>query len=128
MIKGGVLVDTSVLISFFRGGHYANDVTELLKNDRLVTSGLIIAELLQGVKDAEEQKSLSELLGAVNPLELSTPVWIKAGILASSLRKKGVNLPLTDIAIATLAQEHSLEILTADKHFELIPGVKFYKR
>ena len=52
---------------------------------------------------------------------------MKAGKLSCSLRRKGVTLPLTDIAIAVLAIEHNLSIFTLDKHFEQIPGVKLHK-
>jgi hypothetical protein len=43
------------------------------------------------------------------------------------LRRKGINLPLTDIAIATLAIEYQFSLFTLDKHFDQIPGVKIYK-
>ncbi|MBI4690333.1 MAG: hypothetical protein HY754_08725 [Nitrospirae bacterium] len=43
------------------------------------------------------------------------------------LRRNGINLPLTDVAIAALSIEHNLKVFTLDKHFEQIPGVRIYK-
>lgn len=128
MIKDGVIVDTSVLISFFRGeDKIADKVSSLLQNNRVVTTGIIIAELLQGMKDMKEESNISDILAETSPLEITIDLWIKAGKLALSLRKKGINLPLTDVAIAALAIEHNLSIFTLDEHFKKIPGVRVYK-
>jgi hypothetical protein len=128
MTKDGVIVDTSVLISFFRGeDKIADKVSSLLQNNRVVTTGIIIAELLQGMKDMKEESNISDILAETSPLEITIDLWIKAGKLALSLRKKGINLPLTDVAIAALAIEHNLSIFTLDKHFEQISGVRVYK-
>ncbi|MBM4137739.1 MAG: PIN domain-containing protein [Nitrospira sp.] len=128
MTKDGVIVDTSVLISFFRGEEkIADKVSSLLQNNRVVTTGIIIAELLQGMKDMREESNISDILAETSPLEITIDLWIKAGNLALSLRRKGINLPLTDVAIAALAIEQNLSIFTLDKHFEQIPGVRVYK-
>ena len=86
-----------------------------------------MAELLQGIKNPKEEQNILELISAIEFLEISTELWIKAGRLSSSLRKKGINLPLTDIAIAALALDYNLQILTIDKHFEQIPEVRLFR-
>ncbi len=128
MTEDGVVVDTSVLVSFFRGkGEHVEEVTRLIHENRLVITGLIIAELLQGIKGIKEEEQLSDVLTGIPALELTTDIWIRAGKTSLSLRRKGINLPLTDVAIATLAIEHHLPIFTLDKHFEQIPGLKIYR-
>ena len=128
MTEDGVIVDTSVLIAFFRGdAKIADKVSSLLQDNRVITTGIIIAELLQGMKDIKEEKDISDILAETSPLEITTDLWIKAGKVALSLRRKGINLPLTDVAIGVLAIEHNLHILTLDKHFKQIPGVRVYK-
>jgi len=128
MIKDGVLVDTSVLIDFFKGkDNISAAVSSLLQTNRVVITGIIIAELLQGMNNLKEELSLTGLLEGVHISEVSTGIWIKAGRTALALRKKGINLPLTDVAIATLAIEHNLSVFTLDRHFEQIPNLKIYK-
>jgi len=128
MIEDGVIVDTSVLIAFFRGdAKIADKVSSLLQDNRVITTGIIIGELLQGMKDMKEEKDISDILAETSPLEITTALWIKAGKVALSLRRKGINLPLTDVAIGVLAIEHDIRIFTLDKHFERIPGVRMYK-
>ncbi|PIV84563.1 MAG: hypothetical protein COW52_07010 [Nitrospirae bacterium CG17_big_fil_post_rev_8_21_14_2_50_50_9] len=128
MIKDGVIVDTSVLIDFLKGSDaFERDVHLLIEKNRLITTGVIIAELLQGVKNPKEGQRIAGLLTAINLLEITTGLWIKAGMASSALRRKGIHLPLTDVAIATLAMEHHLSVLTLDKHFKQIPGLKMYE-
>lgn len=128
MTKDGVIVDTSVLISFFRGTEkIAEEVTTLLENNKAIVTGIIIAELLQGMKDLKEEENITAILDGISTIEVTTDIWFKAGKLALSLRRKGINLPLTDVAIAALAIENNLSIFTLDKHFEQISGVRMYK-
>lgn len=128
MTRGGVVADTSVLIAFFRGkAEYVKEIAGLLEGKRLVVTGIILAELLQGMKNLKEEQRISDLLSAISSIELTTDLWIKAGKISLSLRRSGIDLPLTDVAIAALAMEHSLSLFTLDKHFERIPGLKLYK-
>jgi len=53
--------------------------------------------------------------------------WEEAGDVALKLRKRGKVVPLTDIFMATLAIHYELQILSFDKHFELVPGVPLFK-
>lgn len=128
MIEDGVIVDTAILIEFFKGTEgISGDVSALLQENRLVITGIVLAELLQGMKNLKEELLLNDFLLAVTPLELTTDIWLKAGRLALSLRRKGITLPLTDVAIAALSIEYNLPIFTLDKHFEQIPNLKIYK-
>ena len=128
MIKDGVIVDTSVLIDFLKGiAKAATEVTKLLQANRVVTTGIIIAELIQGIGRTDEGDRIAELLSGVSVLEVSTPSWIEAGRLSSSLRRKGITLPLTDTAIAVLALKNNLTLYTFDRHFAQVPNLKIYK-
>ena len=127
MIKDGVVADTSVLIDFLKGKDpISSEVEKLLIENRLIITGIIIAELLQGVKNKKEEYKILVLSEAVEVLEIPTHIWFKTGKISSSLRKKEISIPLTDIAIATLAIEHNLSVFTLDGHFKKIPGVKLY--
>ena len=49
--------------------------------------------------------------------------WIKVGDLSFRLRKNGITIPLTDIAIASTAMDNNLMLVTRDRHFQQIPGL-----
>ncbi|MCI0469250.1 MAG: PIN domain-containing protein [Nitrospirae bacterium] len=128
MIEDGVIADTSVLIDFLKNTEPTAAMVEtLIIEKRLFTTGIIVAELLQGVRSANEEAYVSELIGGIPIIELDSAIWLKAGKLSCSLRRKGVTLPLTDVAIATLCIEFNLSLFSLDNHFERIPGVSLYK-
>jgi hypothetical protein len=128
MIKDGVIADTSVLIEFLKGNEpISREVERLLKENRIITTGIIIAELLQGVKNKKEEYKILVFSEAVEILELPAITWIKAGKISSSLRRKGINLPITDVALSALATEYDLSVFTLDNHFKQIPDIKLYR-
>lgn len=127
MTANGVVVDTSIWIAYLRGSApYASVVERLVLEERAMTTGLILAELLQGVKSERESQVIIEVFGGLPTLEITTELWRIAGQLAHSMRRAGVTIPLTDVALAALAQSHHLLVYSLDKHFEQIPGVELY--
>ena len=127
-MKDKVLADTSVWIEFFKAkSEIGSEIESLLKGNHLWTCGVVMFELLQGIKSDSEKKSILEILSAIPYIEMKPFLWEKSAAIASSLKRKGITLPLSDIFIASIAIEHNLSILTLDKHFEQIPNLKIYK-
>jgi hypothetical protein len=110
----------------FQTGPLGSEVTQLIDRNLAAITGVVIAELLQGLKTETESKRLERLLHSIHYLKTEERDWINAGQLSQQLRTKGVTLPLTDILIATIAQRHAVSILTIDKHFQHLP-VSLYK-
>lgn len=128
MSPDGVVVDTSLWVDFFRGTvPSASAVERLIVQGEAVTSGIILAELLQGVKRPSEEQQIIEVFGGLPVVELTTAMWKVAGQTGSALRRKGITLPLSDLAIAAIALEHGFSVYTRDKHFDQIPNVKRYR-
>ena len=128
MTRDGVIVDTSIPIDFLKDKMpHAAAITTLINSKLIRTTGIIMAELLQGARVAAEEAYVIELLEGIPAIEVNSTLWMKAGRLSCSLRRKGITLPLSDIVIAVIAIEHSLSLFTLDGHFEQIPGVKLHK-
>ncbi|VAX28649.1 hypothetical protein MNBD_NITROSPIRAE02-237 [hydrothermal vent metagenome] len=123
-----VLVDTSIWIELFRSASKAGDELErLLKEDTVWTCGIVVFELLQGVKSEREKSVIMDALLNLEYIEMSWLHWQKAADLSIKIKKKGLALPLSDLFIASITIEHDLQIFTLDKHFKKIPGVKLYR-
>lgn len=124
-----ILPDTCAWIDFFRGrpSRMAEKVEAALVQGEVATCGVVLYELLHGIKSPREEALVLNAFQAVAHLEMTDRLWIKAGRLSSQLRKKGHTLPLSDIIIATLALEHSCSLLTVDRHFDVIPGLTVVK-
>lgn len=125
--SSGILADTSVWIEFFKQRSKTGDSLEaLILQGSVRVCGVILFELVQGVKSEAER---SKILGAVSHLpyvEMTPSLWQKAGDLSSSIRKQGLTIPLSDILIAAIALEYNLSVFTLDGHFKQIPGLQIY--
>ncbi len=114
-----VPVDSSVLIEFFRPGgreDIREEVGTLLESGRLAVCGIIVSELLQGVR-AGEKSPLQDLLEEVQYLELTRPDFEAAGETCNALRRKGHKVPVTDALIASLCARLKMPLFTLDSHF-----------
>jgi predicted nucleic acid-binding protein len=123
-----IVVDTSVWIDFFI--HPQASVTlqlkQLLRDRRVVLVGMVLAEILQGIKNPRESKQVRETLKNLPFLETPRTVWQRAGDLSAGLRRQGLTIPLSDLVIAATAIGEEAEVFTRDPHFEKVPGIKLY--
>ena len=119
-----VMLDTSVWIDVFKGRtpEMVSRVHDLLVNDRVVTCGPVLFEILQGLRPAERRRVVP-LMGAVPRLGFEEKDWERAGDLAASLRRAGHTLPPVDVLVSTLCLRHGVPVLSLDEHFGHIPGL-----
>ena len=59
-------------------------------------------------------------------LETTQAVWESVAGLAFDLKTKGESLPLPDLILAAVSLQHGCQILTRDKAFQRIPGLRLY--
>ena len=124
-----VLVDTSVWIGYFRSGEGAlyDLLDEELERGEVVTCGVVLTELLRGVRGKKEERILSEVFQAIPYVEIDRKDWEDAGRLLAGGRIRASRVPSTDGLLAQVCIRHGLRILTLDKHFDLfekIPKVR----
>jgi predicted nucleic acid-binding protein len=122
-----ILADTSAIIEFFRPGgreDVRREVSRLLDAGQLAVCGIVVAELLQGVRE-DEKGPLMDFLGEVQIWEIRLEDYSRAGELGNGLRRKGLKVPLSDLIIGALALRMKSLVLTLDlKDFRAIPGLK----
>lgn len=127
-LQNRILADTSVWIEFFKSVSDTGDMlASLLAQNTVCTCGIVLFELMQGIKSEEEKAAILSILSELTYFEMPAALWQEAAGLSQMLKKKGLALPLSDIFIASIAIEHNLSIFTLDKHFEQIPGVNIYR-
>lgn len=121
-----ILVDTSVLIDFFKGN--TNEKVEkfewILKNKiPFGITHLIYQEILQGAKDEKEFELLKEYLSTQQFYELTKgkKSYEEAALLYFKCKKRGINLRSTvDVIIAQIAIENNLYLLHNDRDYSKI--------
>ncbi len=127
-MSSGVVVDTSVWVDFFRGRNepVRIELRRLIKSNRAILVGMVMAEILQGIKSTTERENVESHFGALPYLEVSQTTWRSAAETAETLRSHGISLPFSDVLIATLAMEHELPVYSTDPHFTQIPHLKLH--
>jgi predicted nucleic acid-binding protein len=63
------------------------------------------------------------ILDSLPQASTSELIWNSVGDNAAHLRAQGVNIPLADIVISTLAIAHNVELWTRDAHFSNVQRV-----
>lgn len=124
-----ILVDTSVLISFFKGE--SNPAVQafrsvLTQNIPFGINSLIFQEVLQGSKTEKEYRQLKKYLGTQRFYQPKHPVdsFDAAARIYFKCRKKGITIRSSfDCLIAQIAIENNLLLLHEDKDFISISTV-----
>lgn len=124
-----VVVDTAVWVDFFRGRNepVRAALRELIRGRQAVLTGIVLAEVLQGIRTHQEADSVRSEFASLHYYETARDTWSRAGSLSGELRQKGLTIPLTDLIIAVLAMEYDAEVFTTDPHFAKVPGLKLYR-
>lgn len=127
-MKNKVLVDTSIWIEFFNhpDSEFGKMLERLIIDDRVVYTGVILTELLQGARIEKEYHEIEDNMNVIPFLEAGYQSWLSAGKMAYTLRRKGVTVPITDILIACLAKENNCLVFSLDNHFNKIPEIDLY--
>lgn len=120
-----IIVDTSVWIEYFKNNaDIASFMEKNLLEDNIAIVGIIVSELIQGIKHIRDREIIRSNINALEYIDIKYEDWVATGELSGTLRKNGVTLPLTDIVIAAAAIKHDLQLATLDRHFKLIPDLK----
>lgn len=120
------LIDTSAWIEQLRRGgdtSVRGQVEALLAAGDAAWCPLVRLELCNGARGGKEQSALREMEGTLPSLPLDGAVWDLAATLACGAREQGINVPATDLLIASCARRHGVPLLHHDRHFELISPV-----
>lgn len=89
----------------------------LFGSDVVVTTGLVLQELLQGFSGTKAQTQIIERLAALPLLQPDRDDHVGAASLRDACRKAGVQLGSIDALLAQLAIRHDLTLLTTDNDF-----------
>jgi predicted nucleic acid-binding protein len=126
-----LLVDTSVWSLAFRRDRPPDDPRvahlhhELTTGGGVVSTGVILQELLQGVRGPKQRDLLVERFRAIAFVDPERDDHIRAADLRNLCRRRGVQLGTIDALLVALCLRHDLRMLTADADFrhaaEVVP-------
>ncbi len=120
-----LLVDTSVWsLAFRRDASSAEPEVQTLKDallgaDVVVTTGLVLQELLQGFSGPKASAQIVERFAALPLLQPDREDHIAAAELRNTCRRARVQVGTIDALLAQLCIRHDLVLLSTDKDFQL---------
>jgi len=120
-----ILVDTSVWsLALRRGTVSAEPEVQYLKealtgSDVVVTTGLVLQELLQGFSGPRAKSQIIERLASLPLLQPERDDHIAAAEIRNTCRRAGVQIGTIDALLAQLCVRHDLILLTTDNDFSL---------
>jgi len=119
-----VLVDTTVWIDFFigRDAPHVAMLQELIESEEdLSLCGVILAEVLQGIRSDTDFTKTKEYLDDLIFLPMRQTTFIRAAEMYRSLRKMGITIRKpVDCMIASVSIEYDALLLHNDRDFDNI--------
>ncbi len=119
-----VLVDTSVWsLALRRTPASSAPEVEILgrcldRQDLIVTTGLVIQELLQGFQGPAQRKKILRDFSLLPVIVPEMEDHVEAAALRNHCRRRGVQVRTIDALLARLAIRHGLHLVTADRDFD----------
>ena len=127
-MAGSLLLDTDVLIDFFRG--YSKSVAFVNTNSsRIILSSIVVAELYAGIKGDAELTALENFVSLFRVIPVTSEIARMGGLYKRDYGKShGVGL--ADAIIAATCEAENAELKTLNiKHYPMIKGLtQTYKK
>ncbi|HLV88417.1 MAG TPA: type II toxin-antitoxin system VapC family toxin [Candidatus Sulfotelmatobacter sp.] len=121
-----MIVDTNALSAAADGDSAVTSI--LARAEQMAIPTIVLGEYRYGIFQSRHRATREEwlrgLLRDCFVLDVSEPTTHYYAEITLELRRRGKPIPTNDIWIAALCRQHSLPVLSRDRHFDLIPGTK----
>ena len=95
---------------------------------RLAVPVIVLGEYRLGIVQSRYRTNyeswLGEWINAVEVLDVDEESSRHYASLGAELKRIGKPIPTNDLWIAALSRQHSLPILSRDRHFDVVPGIE----
>jgi tRNA(fMet)-specific endonuclease VapC len=121
-----LILDTNGLSAIADGDAALEPV--LRKATEVAVPVIVLGEYRYGIQHSRERQRyeqwLAESILTYRVLDVNEETAVFYATLRSELRKAGTPIPSNDVWIAALCRQHSFSLLTRDRHFDLVRGIK----
>ena len=119
-----MILDTNALSA--AADNEATLVAILARAEELAIPVIVLGEYRHGIAPSRNRANyenwLSGLLNDCMVLDINEPTTHYYAEISLELKRKGKPIPTNDIWIAALCRQHSLPLLSQDRHFDWIAG------
>ena len=126
--RGNLALDSNAIIAY--RGNDPHAIAWIESCEALFIPVLVVGELefgaLHSAKPDENLKRLAMLLNLGTVLDVTRDTASRYAIIRQQLSIQGKPIPEADLWIASICLENSIPLLSADGHFEPVPGLIRY--
>lgn len=125
-----ILLDTNAYVSFLAGDEHVLEA--LAKSEIVYMSVIVLGELYAGFEGGRHKQRNKNLLekflqkSTVTILDVSHETSLIFGEIKNTLGKTGHPIPINDVWITAHAVEAGSVLITYDRHFRKIPGLRIW--
>jgi tRNA(fMet)-specific endonuclease VapC len=121
-----LILDTNALSAIADGESSAMEL--VARAERLAVPVIVLGEYRLGIAQSRHKASYESWLrgwiAAVALLDIDEETTHSYAAIGLELKKQGKPIPANDLWIAALCRQHSLPLLSRDRHFDLVSGLR----
>jgi predicted nucleic acid-binding protein len=118
------VLDSNAIIEIIEEGPHSSKLISILKDFPLVTTSITLHEVLAGSMSDKSRFVFEGIFSTMRILEHDAPAARAGAAIQKSLDKKGQKINKMDVLIAGICTIHDATIVTLDKDFKKVQGLK----
>ena len=120
-----MILDTNGLSALAEGEPALEAI--LRKAAQVALPVIVLGEYRYGIAHSRHRKQYEQWLGEFLPafriLDIDERTAVTYSSVRTELKKAGTPIPSNDVWIAALCRQHSLPLLSRDRHFDCVAGI-----
>jgi tRNA(fMet)-specific endonuclease VapC len=120
-----MILDTNGLSALAEGDPRLEPI--LRKATQIAVPVIVLGEYRYGIQQSRERQRyehwLVEYVSKFRVLDVEEQTTTSYAAVRGELKRAGTPIPSNDVWIAALCRQHSLPLLSRDRHFDLVPGL-----
>jgi predicted nucleic acid-binding protein len=121
-----LILDTNALSA--AAEHEPAALELVARAERVAVPVIVLGEYRLGIAQSRHHTTYENWLGewtsVVDVLDIDEETTLNYAAIGLELKKKGKPIPANDLWIAALCRQHSLPILSRDRHFDIVDGLE----
>jgi predicted nucleic acid-binding protein len=121
-----MILDTNGLSALAEGEARLEPI--LRKAAQIAVPVIVLGEYRYGIQQSRERQRyehwLVEYLPTFRVLNVDEQTTTSYAAVRGELKRAGTPIPSNDVWIAALCRQHSLPVLSRDRHFDLVAGLR----
>ena len=121
-----MILDTNGLSAVAEGESALEPI--LRKAAQIAIPVIVLGEYRYGISQSRNRKHyerwLAEYLPTFRILDVDERTTLSYSAVRTELKRAGTPIPSNDVWIAALCRQHSLPLLSRDRHFDAVAGIR----